>query len=76
MTLSAIIDFFESIVNAITSVIDFIINFISDTIYMITLTGKFLLQIPTYFSFLPSVLLTMLVTLFGIVVVYKILGRD
>ncbi len=74
--MSAIIDFFESVINAITSVIEFIINFISDTIYMITLTGKFLLQIPTYFSFLPSVLLTMLVTLFGIVVVYKILGRD
>ena len=74
--MSAIIDFFESVIDAITSVIEFIINFISDTIYMITLTGKFLLQIPTYFSFLPSVLLSMLVTLFGIVVVYKILGRD
>lgn len=74
--MTAIIDFFESVINAITSVIEFIINFISDTIYMITLTGKFLLQIPSYFSFLPSVLLTMLVTLFGIVVVYKILGRD
>lgn len=74
--MDGIIGFLRGIGNAIVSVFDFIIGFFQDLIYIIQLTGKFLLQIPSYFSWLPAELLSMLVVLFGIVVIYKIMGRE
>lgn len=74
--MDGIIGFLRGIGNAIVAVFDFIIGFFQDLIYIIQLTGKFLLQIPSYFSWLPSELLSMLVVLFGIVVIYKIMGRE
>lgn len=47
-----------------------------DTVFVINLLGSFFVHIPSYFSWLPSQLLTILVTLIGIVVVYKVLGRE
>lgn len=74
--MDALLQFFKGIGNAITSVIDFVIGFFQDLVYLIQLTGRFLAQIPNYFSWLPSVVVTMLIVLFSIVVVYKILGRE
>ena len=74
--MDALLQFFKGIGNAITSVIDFVIGFFQDLVYLIQLTGRFLAQIPNYFSWLPSVVTTMLIVLFSIVVVYKILGRE
>ena len=74
--MDALLQFFKGIGNVITSVIDFVIGFFQDLVYLIQLTGRFLAQIPNYFSWLPSVVTTMLIVLFSIVVVYKILGRE
>lgn len=68
----AIIGFFE----AVFALIEFVINFIGDLIYIIMLTGEFLLKIPEYFAWLPGTLLSLVVTAFGIVVIYKVLGRE
>lgn len=74
--MDGIIGFLRGIGSAIVAAFDFIIGFFQDLIYIIQLTGKFLLQIPAYFSWLPAELLSMLVVLFGIVVIYKIMGRE
>lgn len=74
--MQAILDFLKSIIDTVTFLIDFVIGLIEDIVYLIQLTAKFLINIPSYFSWLPSEFLAIIVSLFGIVVVYKILGRE
>ena len=74
--MDAVISFFQGIGNAITSAIDFVVSLISDIVYMIQLTGKFLAQLPGYFSWMPPEISALLLVLFAIVVIYKILGRE
>lgn len=74
--MDAIIQFFQGIGTAITSLFDFLFSMVSDLVYLIGLTGKFLAQIPKYFSWLPPQLLSILVSIFAIVVLYKIFGRE
>lgn len=74
--MQAILDFLEGFVETITSVVDFVIGFFDDIVYLIAITGQVLLQIPAYFSFLPSEIVSLLVVLFSLVVLYKILGRE
>lgn len=74
--MDAVVSFFSGIGNAIVSVFDFVISFFSDLIYVIQLLGKVVLSIPSYFSWMPGSISALLVTLFAIVVIYKILGRE
>lgn len=74
--LKTIADFFTGIADVVTSLIDFVVGFIEDLVYVVTLCGQFVLKIPTYFSWLPGEVVTLIVLLFGVVVIYKILGRE
>lgn len=74
--MDAIVSFFTGIGNFLVSVIDFVISFFSDLIYVIQLLGKVVLSIPSYFSWLPGGVSSLFITLFAIVVIYKILGRE
>lgn len=71
-----IVAFLKSIVDAITTAINFVVDFISDIVYIIELVGKTVLEIPSYFGWLPTAAVGILVTIFGIVVIYKITGRE
>lgn len=74
--MQAIVDFLKGIGTAITSIFDFIISFFQDLVYAIQLCGKVLLNLPSYLGWIPSSFLSIIMVLFGIVVVYKILGRE
>lgn len=74
--LGNILDGIKSIANFFITVGQFIVDFISDLVYAIGLIGKTVLEIPSYIGWLPSSLIAMLTTIFSIVVIYKILGRD
>lgn len=74
--MGAIVDFFTGIADAVAGVIDWFAGFLADAVYLVQLTGKFLAQIPSYFSWMPPEMVSMIVTIFGIVVLYKILGRE
>lgn len=74
--MDALLEFFNGIGSAITSVIDFVIGLFQDLIYMIQLLGQVVLNIPNYFSWLPSELLSIFLLIVSIVVIYKILGRE
>lgn len=74
--MDAIINFLETIGNAISSVISFVISFFQDVIYMIQITGKVLAQLPSYLSWMPPQMSALLLILLAVVVVYKILGRE
>lgn len=73
--MKALIDMFKGFFDAIGSIIDFIVDFFQDLVYVISLLGKFVVEIPTYFSFLPPSLLVMIGTIFSVVVIYMVVGR-
>lgn len=72
----SLIKLIKNIGKIITTIVTFVISFFKDLVYVIELTGKFLAQLPSYFSWLPTELLTILLVIFSIVVIYKILGRE
>lgn len=74
--MDALLKFFEGIGNSIVSVIDFVIGLFEDLIFMIKLLGQVVLNIPSYFSWLPGEVLALIVIAIGVVVIYKVLGRE
>lgn len=74
--MQAVIGFFEGIGTAISAVIDFVISFFQDIVYLIKLTGRFLAQLPSYFAWLPAPIVTLLLSIFAVVVIYKVIGRE
>ncbi|MBO5952632.1 MAG: hypothetical protein J6Q53_00680 [Oscillospiraceae bacterium] len=74
--MKAIIDFFTGLFDIIDSLVDFVISFIQDIVYVIQLTASFVAQIPNYFGWLPSAYLTIIISIFSVVVIYKVLGRE
>ena len=73
--MNAIINFFVGFVDVITSVVNFVIDLVGDLLYVIALLAKFVIEIPSYFMWLPEEIIALLVALFGIVVIYMILNR-
>lgn len=74
--MDAIIKFLQGIIDGVTAALDFLIGFIEDIVYVVKLTGEFVLNIPNYFAWLPAPVLATVVSIFGIVVIYKVLGRE
>ena len=74
--MQAITNILSNITDWIVMVFDFIFGFFEDIVYIIKITGVFLLKIPDYFAWLPSQCVSLVVVIFSIVVVYKILGRE
>lgn len=76
MCLDAIVKAFEEFFKTIQAIIDFVIGLFEDLLFMIELLAKFIVQIPSYFSWLPDGFVAVVVVLFSVVVIYKILGRE
>lgn len=74
--LGEIKDYIVSIGEFFSSAYDFVIGIFEDIAYVIKLTGEFVAKIPDYFSWLPAPLLAIIVSIFAIVVIYKVLGRE
>lgn len=72
----AFFDTLAAIAEGIVNAIKFVIELVGDIIYAVQLVGESVLKIPDYLSFLPPVFVAALVVVFGIVVVYKIIGRE
>lgn len=74
--MKAITDFLGGIGNGLMMIVDFVISFFEDVAYIIKLTGEFVLKIPEYLSFLPASVLAIVISIFTVVVIYKVLGRE
>lgn len=74
--LDSIMEFFSSLFEPILSLLDVVLSFLSDVMYMIGLLVGFSYNLDAIFGFLPSPFVSSLVLVFGIVVIYKILGRE
>lgn len=74
--MQAIIDFISGIGDFFLSIGEFVISFVEDIVFLVQLTAKFVTSIPSYFFWLPREALSIIISLFAVVVVYKVLGRD
>lgn len=74
--MTAVLDFLAGIGDGIKSAVEFLLSMIEDIAYMVQLLGEFVSKIPEYLSFLPAPVLAIFVSMFSIVVIYKILGRE
>lgn len=76
IVLETIKDFFLSTADVITSLVGFGVGMITDLVYVVKLCGSFVLKIPVLFSWLPTPAVAIIVSIFAVVVIYKILGRE
>lgn len=74
--MGAIIDFLQGIAEGIKAGVEFLLSMIQDVAYVVELTANFVLDIPTYLSWLPPEIVAIVVSIFAVVVIYKILGRE
>lgn len=74
--MTAILNFIQGIADGVQAAIAFLLTVIEDIAYIVQLTAKFVVQIPTYLSFLPPSVVALIVSIFAVVVIYKILGRE
>lgn len=74
--MQAIIDFFVTIGEVVTSIIDFVVKFFMDLVYIIGLLGQTIAALPAMIGWLPSACISLVIATFTIVVIYKIMGRE
>ena len=74
--MKALVEFIKGIAEAVTAAVDFLFITIQDLVYMVKLLGQFILDIPSYLSWLPAGIVSIFLTIFSIVVIYKLLGRE
>lgn len=74
--LETIKDFLVGIGDMFVSLWEFVIGFFEDIAYIVKLTGQAVLHIPDIFSWLPAEMVALIVVIIGVVVVYKVMGRE
>lgn len=74
--LQEIRDILVSIGDFFKTIIDFVISLFQDLVYMVKLVGETVAELPEYFSWMPASLVAIIVSIFALVVIYKILGRE
>jgi hypothetical protein len=66
----------QKLADFFTSLWEFLKGMIEDIVTLVKLLKDWLAQIPSLFDWLPSTLLTLVILGIGVVVLYKILGRE
>ena len=74
--MDAIFDLLSMIGNVITGVIDFVVSFVADLIFIVQFIAYVLIQVPGFFLWLPSSLSVILVVGISAAAIYKIAGRS
>lgn len=74
--MDTLLDFFKAIGDIIVAIVDFVVSFFQDFIYLITLVAQVVQDIPLYFSWMPTTLVALLGVIFSLVAIFKILGRE
>lgn len=73
--MGAILKILNAFFSSVCALIQFLLDSISDLIYFIGLLGELIPALPSLFTWLPPVAVSVLLTVFGIVVILRILGR-
>ena len=72
----AILEFFAAIGDFISGAFQFLLSCVADLVYIVQLTAKAVAAIPSYLRLLPPSVIALLTTIFAVVVLYKIFGRE
>lgn len=71
-----IVNFFKMLIDLLVGAVQFVVKLLKDLVYVVQLLGQAVANLPQYLGFLPSMAVSVLVTVFAIVVIYKVLGRE
>lgn len=74
--MDAIIGFFSGLADLLGGAFEFLLSLVSDIVYTASLIVKAVSSIPSFFSWLPAPVLALLITIFGVVAIYKLIGRE
>lgn len=74
--MAGIIEFFEGLSNIVSTVVNFVVTLFTDFVFVLKLIFTTVTNIAGYFYWLPSTLITLLLTGISVVVIYKVIGRD
>lgn len=74
--MGALLDFFTGFADLAVGAFEFLLGIIRDIVYIVQLTAKAVAAIPGYLALLPTPVVSLLMTIFAVVVIYKILGRE
>ena len=74
--MDAIIGFCTGIADLLGGLVDLVLGFFGDIVYLIRLTAKAVTALPSYLALLPGPATVILMWIFGVVVIYKVLGRE
>lgn len=74
--MKVVLDFFTGIGSLIVSLVNFVISTIMDLWYIVQMLTGLMSNMPAYFGWLPSAIVTLLLSIISIAIIYKIIGRD
>lgn len=74
--MNAILNFFEGIGNVILAVIEFVISFFGDLVWIVRTLLWALGQIPSLIIWIPGPIQSVILVGFSVVIIYKIMGRE
>lgn len=69
-------DGFTKIFDFFGAIIDFIVGFVADLVNVVKNTAEAVAEIPNYFDWLPPEVIAIIVSIFAVVVIYKVIGRE
>lgn len=74
--MEAIITFFTSLIDTITNLLGFVLDFVGQMLDMIVMVGEAAVSIPLTFLVLPPPATVALTSILTIAIAYKLLGRE
>lgn len=70
------LDILNSIINVFTSVVNFIVAFFKDVVFIAVTIGNFIAKASSFLGFLPLSVIAIFLVGLSVVVIYKVAGRD
>lgn len=74
--MNAIIGFFTGLADLLGGAFEFLLSLVSDIVYTASLIVKAVASLPGFFTWLPPPVLALVITIFGVVAIYKLIGRE
>ena len=74
--MQALVDFFVGLWDVLQGIFHYYLDLWKDVVYIVQLCMHFISNLPSYFAWLPHQYYTVILAIFGVVVVYKIAGRE
>lgn len=60
----------------LSKTVEFILDLFEDLVYIVKLLGEVVLDIPEYLGVFPTVIVSAVISLVGIAVIFRVLGRE